>query len=71
MMVDVSRVDCVVRGDTATLLGGGIGYGEYAQWADTNRNECLAILSRRPVRVYHKNGRIVGISDELRGEKTL
>ena len=57
MMVDVTDIPGVAAGDTATLLGGGISYEEMARWAGTNRNECLTILSRRPVRVCHQGGR--------------
>ena len=65
MMVDVTDVPGVVAGDTAELLGGGISYGQIADWAETNRNECLTILSNRPVRVYHEKGRVVTITDGL------
>lgn len=58
MMVDVTDIPGVQAGDTADLLGGGISYDEMARWAGTNRNECLTILSRRPVRVYHQGGRV-------------
>lgn len=57
MMVDVTDIPGVEAGDTATLLGGGVSYDDMARWAGTNRNECLTILSRRPVRVYHQAGR--------------
>ena len=53
LMADVTDIPDCTAGDTAALLGGGIGYGEYADRAETNRNECLARLTRRPVRVYH------------------
>ena len=65
MMVDVTDISQCVPGDTADLLGGGIPYGEFADWARTNRNECLSILSRRPVRVYRQEGRIVTVLDSL------
>ena len=65
LMADVTDIpDCAI-GDTAALLGGGIGYGEYADWADTNRNECLARLTRRPVRVYREEGKPDWIRDSL------
>ena len=57
MMVDVTDIPECRSGDTAVLLGGGIGYQEMADWAGTNRNECLTILSRRPLRVYHEQGK--------------
>ena len=65
MMVDVTGVPGVCRGSEVTLLGGGIGYSEYADWAGTNRNECLSILSSRPVRIYEENGKIRAIVDDL------
>ena len=69
MMVDVTDIPDVAPGDTAELLGGGIGYGEMADWAETNRNECLSILSARPVRVYRQHGRIVTVTDDLLRER--
>lgn len=69
MMVDVTDIPGVRPGDTADLLGGGIPYDDVATWAGTNRNECLSILSRRPIRVYHQGGRVVTILDELLHER--
>ena len=69
MMGDGTDIPGVTPGDTADLLGGGIPYGDYAQWARTNRNECISILSARPVRVYHQQGRIVTVLDSLLGER--
>ena len=69
MMVDVTDIPEARAGDTATLLGGGIPYQEYADWAQTNRNECLTILSRRPVRLYRQGGAVVRVADELTGEE--
>ena len=54
LMADVTGIPGVAAGDPVTLLGGGIGYTEYAAWAGTNRNECLTILSQRPQRVYRE-----------------
>ena len=68
MMVDVTDIPDVRVGDTADLLGGGISYDDMASWAGTNRNECLSILSRRPIRVYHQGGKVVTVLDELLGE---
>lgn len=65
MMVDATDIPGVQAGDTADLLGGGVSYGDMADWAGTNRNECLSILSRRPVRVYHQGGRIVTVLDDM------
>lgn len=70
MMVDVSDIPQAAPGDVATLLGGGISYTEYADWCDTNRNECLSILSRRPVRVYRQGGRVVTVLDSLLEERS-
>ncbi len=69
MMADVSGIPDCAPGDTATLLGDGIPYGEIADWAQTNRNECLTILSRRPVRVYHRGGGIVTVTNGLLGTR--
>lgn len=67
MMVDVTDIPDVAPGDTADLLGGGIPYDDMAHWAGTNRNECLTILSHRPIRVYHQGGRTERL-DELLDE---
>ena len=69
MMVDVTRIPEAQEGDTVDLLGGDIPYMTYADWAHTNRNEAISILSRRPVRVYHQNGRIATVLDDLLGER--
>ena len=69
MMVDVTDIPDCAAGDTATLLGSGIGYGEFADWAETNRNECLSRLSRRPVRVYHEAGHADIFCDDLSREE--
>ena len=68
MMVDVSAVPDCRAGDTAELLGGAIPYDEMADWADTNRNECLTILSRRPVRRYYRDGLLAAEWDMLAGD---
>lgn len=65
MMVDVTDIPGVIPGDTADLLGGGIPYNDMADWAGTNRNECLTILSRRPIRVYHQGGKVVTVLDDM------
>ena len=65
MMVDVTELPACRPGDTAVLLGGEISYDEMAGWAHTNRNECLTILSRRPVRKYFEGGRQVAVWDML------
>lgn len=69
MMVDVTHIPEAQVGDTVELLGGGISYAAYADWANTNRNEAITILSRRPVRVYHQQGRIVTVIDSLLDER--
>lgn len=65
LMADITGIPDCEEGDTATLLGGGISYAEMADWAGTNRNECLTILSRRPVRVYHEGRRTVTVLDSM------
>ena len=69
MMVDVTDIPEAKPGDEVTLLGGGISYGDYADWANTNRNECITILSRRPVRVYHQHGKVITILDSMLDER--
>ena len=68
-MVDVTDIPEAKPGDEVTLLGGGISYGDYADWANTNRNECITILSRRPVRVYHQHGKVITILDSMLDER--
>ena len=70
MMVDVTDIPEVQRGSEAVLLGGGISYQEFADLAQTNRNECLAMLSRRPVRIYMEHEKVIARSDELLGRET-
>lgn len=70
MMVDVTGIPQAAPGDTAILLGGGVSYATYADWCDTNRNECISILSRRPVRVYRQGGKIVTVLDSLLEERS-
>ena len=65
MMVDVTEIPGVCEGDEVTLLGGGISYMQYADWAQTNRNEAITIVSRRPLRVYMKNGKVLKVLDYL------
>ena len=69
LMVDVTDIPEAKPGDAVTLLGGGIGYDEYAEWANTNRNECITILSRRPVRVYHRSGKVATVLDSMLNER--
>lgn len=65
MMVDVTDVPDAAEGDTAVLLGKGISLNEYSDWAQTNRNECLARLGSRPVRQYFSGGRCISMHDAL------
>ena len=69
MMVDVTDIPEAQVGDTVDLLGGGVPYMDYADWAHTNRNEAISILSRRPVRVYHQGGRVVTVLDNMLEER--
>jgi len=69
MMVDVTDIPEAQEGDTVDLLGGGVPYMTYADWAHTNRNEAISILSRRPLRVYHQRGRIVTVLDSMLEER--
>lgn len=69
MMVDVTDIPEAREGETVDLLGGGVSYMTYADWAHTNRNEAISILSRRPLRVYHQNGRIVTVLDSMLEER--
>ncbi len=71
MMVDVTDNPDVKEGDEVTLLGGGISYMQYAAWARTNRNEAITIISRRPPRVYMKDGHIVKVLDYLSQEEGI
>lgn len=65
LMADVTDIPDCEAGDEVTLLGGDIPVVEAAAWAETNRNECLTILSRRPVRVYRKAGQVCAVRDDL------
>lgn len=69
MMVDVTDIPEAQVGDTVDLLGGHVPYMAYADWANTNRNECITILSRRPVRAYWQGGKIVTVLDSLMEER--
>ena len=70
MMVDITGVPEAQVGDTVSLLGGGIPYMDFADMAGTNRNEPLASLSARPLRIYHEKGNVVTVVDELLQERT-
>lgn len=68
-MVDLSRVPSVKVGDEAILIGGNlkdrIPVSEVAEKAGTNRNEILAMISRRVPRVYVSNTKVIHITDYL------
>lgn len=65
MMVDVTDIQGVRPGDTATLLGGGIPLREYAALGNLNRNESLAMIGRRVPRIYLRAGKIAAIAAEM------
>ncbi len=65
MMIDVTDIPQARPGDEVTLLGGAISFAQYADWAHTNRNEAVSILSKRPPRVYYRGGEIAFVDDEL------
>ncbi len=65
IMVDVTDIPDAAVGDEVTLLGGDISLDQYAAWAGTNRNEALARLSARPLRVYLEQGRVAFWDDAL------
>ncbi len=69
LMVDVTDIPQAAPGDDVILLGGGIDYATYADWCHTNRNECISILSRRPLRVYREGERIVTVIDSMLEER--
>lgn len=67
MMADVSAIPEAREGDIATLLGGSITIDEYADWANTNRNDTLSRISRRVPRVYLRDRRPAMIADYFCG----
>ena len=62
--VDVTDVAGVQEGDAVTLVGDGITLNEWADWAQTNRNDLLTRLGRRVPRVYTRSGRVVTVECE-------
>ena len=58
MMADVTDIPDAREGDEVTLLGGGIPLNEYADLANLNRNEALALTGRRVPRVYLSDGAV-------------
>lgn len=71
LMIDITDIPQAQTGDIVTVLGGtdenAIPYMDYADWAKTNRNEAISIISRRVPRVYIKNGGIDSIDDPILG----
>ena len=65
MMVDVTEIPETSEGDIATLLGGPVALQAYAASGSLNRNECLALWSRRVPRVYYRDGKPAAISAEM------
>ncbi len=68
-MVDVTDIPGVALGDEAELFGRAISLAEYAAWADTNRNEAMVRLSRRPPRAYYAAGELIAVEDALLGRE--
>ncbi len=75
LTVDVSAVQGVCAGDEVVLLGADAAFPEapellileLSRWAETNRNDILAGLSRRLVRRYFVGGSLVAERDYLLG----
>ena len=65
MTADVTGIPGVRPGDAVTLLGGGIGLNEYADWANANRNDLLSRIGRRVPRVYMRGGEVESIACAL------
>ena len=65
MMADVTDIPDAREGDEVTLLGGGIPLNEYADLANLNRNEALALTGRRVPRVYLSDGAVALIAAEM------
>ena len=65
MMVDATDIPETSEGDIATLLGGPVALQAYAASGSLNRNECLALWSRRVPRVYYRDGKPAAISAEM------
>lgn len=64
-MVDLSEVPKAQVGDEVIIYGDGTGntmsIQEAALLAETNKNDIVSRLTRRPPRVYMKNGEIVKV----------
>jgi alanine racemase len=69
--LDVTDVPGVSLGDVVTFLGGegpdAVPLEDFAAWAETNRNEPLAMTGRRVPRVFLERGMITGVDDPLLG----
>lgn len=68
MMVDVSNIENVKKGDEAILFGsdeGEMSIEEAASLIKTNKNNIISGITRRVPRVYLKNGEIYKIVDYL------
>ncbi len=68
MMVDISDIDGVNIGDTATIFGrqaGGPSADDVARWIGTINYEVTCIVGKRVARVYMRNGEIVCASTLL------
>lgn len=66
LMADVTDIPDVAVGDVATLFGGReIPIMEYADWADTNRNEAIARVTARVPRLYMRGGAVVDVLDYM------
>ncbi|MBN1901619.1 alanine racemase [Candidatus Sumerlaeota bacterium] len=68
MMVDVTHIDDVKRGDEAILFGTGEGtpsVEELSVLANTNKNNIISGISRRAPRIYIKEGNVLEIVDYL------
>jgi alanine racemase len=65
-MVDITHIKDVNEDDEVIFYGeNGIKLAQVANWANTNRNEILSLVSRRVPRVYYKDNKIVKILDYL------
>ena len=65
MMVDVTHIPEAMIGDEVILLGSAVTYHQYAEWANSNRNEILSVLTARPQRAYYKDGHVAEVQDLL------
>lgn len=59
LTVDVTDIPGVEKGDTVTFLGDGISLLEASGWYGWNRNELMARMSRRVVKIYSDERRYV------------